>query len=52
VWHDKAERRLAELWLNADERSAVSTAADTIDAELAYDPFTRSTFSVPGYVPI
>jgi hypothetical protein len=37
VWKPEAERRLAQSWLSAKDRTAVSKAADQIDAELRHD---------------
>ena len=37
-WKRTALDRLAELWLEADNRSAVTTAVDEIDRILAGDP--------------
>ena len=34
VWKPEAERRLTELWMEANDRSAVTSAADRIDREL------------------
>lgn len=35
VWRPTAEAQLAELWTDAGDPSAVSAAADQIDAQLA-----------------
>ena len=34
VWSDDSERRLMQIWLGADDRSAVSAAAHRIDRML------------------
>ncbi len=38
VWTPSAEQQLAALWTAAADRSAVTAAANKIDAELARDP--------------
>jgi hypothetical protein len=38
VWKAPAKKRLAEIWLAAADRSAVSHAADEIDARLRRSP--------------
>jgi hypothetical protein len=35
LWARSAERQLAQLWLNAGDRSALRDAADRLDAALA-----------------
>ena len=37
VWVQSAQEELAELWLNAPDRSAVTTAAHAIGQELGED---------------
>ena len=37
VWHDDAQNRLAEIWMNASDRQSVTLAANTIDKHLADD---------------
>ena len=37
VWVKSAQDELAELWLNAPDRNAVTTAAHAIDQELGED---------------
>jgi hypothetical protein len=39
VWHKLALDELAEIWLAAPDREAVSYAANWIDQQLARDPF-------------
>jgi hypothetical protein len=39
TWRPSAEQHLARLWMNATDRKALTLAADTIDADLARDPF-------------
>jgi hypothetical protein len=34
LWVPGAEQRLAELWLNASERDAITTASHVIDQHL------------------
>jgi plasmid stabilization system protein ParE len=41
VWHPSAERELAEIWLRAVDRAAVSDAANTIDRLLTSDPLAH-----------
>jgi hypothetical protein len=38
LWKPEAERRLAELWLNAVDRNAVTQAANEIDRRLQTNP--------------
>jgi hypothetical protein len=40
-WTPLAEQDLAAVWLNADDRNAVTRAATAIDQLLADDPETR-----------
>jgi len=40
VWLPSAENDLATLWVQADDRSAVSTAADAMDEALRRDPLS------------
>jgi plasmid stabilization system protein ParE len=47
VWKPEAQRRLANLWLNAADRRAVTAAADAIDKKLLTDPGTQGE-SRPG----
>ena len=37
VWTHEAENELAEIWNQASDRASVTSAAATIDAELAVD---------------
>ena len=37
VWHEKAQDELAQLWLDAAGRKAVSAAANQIDQTLSLD---------------
>ncbi len=41
LWTPTAEQDLAAVWLNAVDRDAVNSAANTIDAMLHRDPDTR-----------
>jgi plasmid stabilization system protein ParE len=41
VWTPSALRDLADLWNNATDRAAVTSAADTIDSLLARDPLSQ-----------
>jgi hypothetical protein len=56
VWKPAAERHLMEIWMRADDRDAVTKAADAIDAALARnadrqgesrEEETRVTFFAP-----
>ena len=38
VWATTAERKLAELWLDAEDRNALSAAADQVEAILRANP--------------
>jgi mRNA-degrading endonuclease RelE of RelBE toxin-antitoxin system len=38
TWKPEAERRLATLWMNASDRSAVTKAANEIDRRLRFGP--------------
>ena len=40
VWKTSAQEKLASLWIEAEERSAISAAANTIDRALRFDPNT------------
>jgi hypothetical protein len=39
LWQAKAEQSLANIWLHADERDAVTRAAAGIDSDLEVHPF-------------
>ena len=43
VWVRSAQDELAELWLNAPNRNAVTTAAHAIDEQLAEDASINGT---------
>jgi plasmid stabilization system protein ParE len=38
IWRPSAERKLAEIWTDADDRQAIAHAADAIDALLRTEP--------------
>jgi plasmid stabilization system protein ParE len=38
TWKRSAEDRLAEIWISARDRAAVTSAADTLGAALRADP--------------
>ena len=38
VWKSSAEEELASLWMAAENRAAISVAANTIDQALRFDP--------------
>jgi hypothetical protein len=40
VWWEFAQSRLAELWLQSDDKAAVTRAAGEIDRRLAADPWS------------
>lgn len=39
TWHPTMEERLAELWMAASDRDAMTAATNEIDSTLADDPF-------------
>jgi hypothetical protein len=39
VWRPPTEDNLADLWVDASDRNAISQAADTIDQILRSDPY-------------
>jgi mRNA-degrading endonuclease RelE of RelBE toxin-antitoxin system len=41
VWKPEAERRLTEIWLNATDRQAVTSASSMIDLRLSHDPASQ-----------
>lgn len=41
LWTSAAEQELAAIWLGAEDRDAVTSAADSIDAMLRDEPQTR-----------
>ena len=41
LWSPEAEDQLAEIWIEAADRNAVTAAQATIDEELAADPETK-----------
>ena len=41
TWHPSASDELAEIWLGATDRAAVTEAAATVDRLLAEDPQTK-----------
>ena len=41
VWHASAQDELAELWIHAQDRNALTTAAHFIDVELSQDAATK-----------
>lgn len=38
AWYADAQDQLASIWIDAPDRNAVSSAADSLDRELATDP--------------
>jgi hypothetical protein len=38
IWLPEAEDELARIWLDASDRAAVATAANTLDHQLEQDP--------------
>jgi hypothetical protein len=38
IWTPEAERRLAAIWVNAPDREAIATAANSLDDRLARSP--------------
>ena len=43
VWHIDARNQLAEIWVRAEDRNAVSRASDAIDNFLAVDATAKGT---------
>lgn len=41
VWLPPAEDQLADIWVGAADRAAVTAASSEIDARLAIDPLTK-----------
>jgi len=41
IWVPVAENRLADTWLAAPDRAAVTRAAHLIDQDLAHNPYAR-----------
>jgi hypothetical protein len=41
TWHPSAERELAEIWIAATDRQAITQAAHVIDQLLASDPLAQ-----------
>jgi hypothetical protein len=41
VWSIPAQNQLARIWIDSDQRQAITAAADAIDARLATDPSTK-----------
>jgi hypothetical protein len=42
VWKSDSQNDLADLWIAASDRAAITKAADTIDRLLCQDPFANS----------
>lgn len=42
AWKPSAEQELAQIWLNAPDRPAVTEAANRLDALLQADPYATS----------
>ena len=38
IWKPSAKQHLADIWLSAEDRAAIASAADRIDRLLASDP--------------
>jgi hypothetical protein len=43
LWTPSAEQELADIWLNATDRGAVTSASHTINRLLTWNPDTRGT---------
>jgi hypothetical protein len=41
VWHGSTQDELAEIWITARDRNAVTAAAHIIDVELTHDAATK-----------
>ncbi len=48
VWLEDARDELAEIWLAADDRAAVSRAAHVIDRDLSSDPEQKGVLLSEG----
>jgi len=48
LWHPKAEAELAAVWLDAPNRTAVTTAAAAVDGWLAADPLAAGESRDPA----
>lgn len=48
TWRPEAEAELVELWLQAQDRSEVTTAVRTIDAALSIDAEAKGTLVAEG----
>lgn len=46
VWHETAQDKLAAIRLRAQDRAAVSTAANTVDRELGEDASAKGSHVV------
>jgi plasmid stabilization system protein ParE len=55
TWLESARAHLAQIWVDASDRQAVTAAANTIDTDLARDPGNKGTAVSEGlrslYVP-
>jgi len=48
VWHGSAQDELAELWISARDRNAVTAAAHVIDVELSQDAVAKGVEVTEG----
>jgi hypothetical protein len=48
IWLQQAQQELAQIWLDAQDRRAVTIASATLDAELAVDPKTKGKHLAEG----
>jgi hypothetical protein len=48
VWHGSAQDELAELWIAARDRNAVTAAAHVIDVELSHDAAAKGVEVTEG----
>ena len=48
IWSQAAQDRLAQFWIAATDRAAVSAAANAIDRELAEDPGEKGVEVAPA----
>ncbi len=42
VWTNEAIEQLAEIWLDAADREKIVSVAESVDLELAVDPYWKS----------
>jgi hypothetical protein len=48
LWHGSAQDELAELWINARDRNAITAAAHLVDVELSQDAAVKGVDVAEG----